>query len=164
MFSQDICSLLILPQEAMLKRWQKCHAVSNRWRFLEWTRLLSAASSQRETQSFFMAQLKHPSMKFQSGRESLPGVKMYSDVSLLLQMNRKTLDSKRQQLLWSTSLRSVSSFTRGTWKRESWRRYQKLLLRHLRWHGAVMNKLIKIHKQKSRSFSLVYFKLLLGVS
>lgn len=37
----------------------KCHAVSNWWRFLEWTRLLSDASSQRQTQSFCMAQLKH---------------------------------------------------------------------------------------------------------
>lgn len=157
-------SLLILPQEATLWRWQKCHALSNQWRFLEWMMLLSAASSPRETQSFFMAQLKHPSTKFQSSRESLPGVKTYSESSLLLQKSRITLDPKRQQLPWSTLFWSVWSFTRDTWKRERWRRHQKLLLRNLREHGAMKNKLIKLDTQKPQSFSLVCFKLLLEVS
>lgn len=60
---------------------------------------LSCIFPKRNTIIFFMAQLKHPSTKFQSSRKSLPGVKMYSESSLLLRMNRKTLEPRRQQLL-----------------------------------------------------------------
>lgn len=60
---------------------------------------LSCIFPERNTIIFHGSVEAFPSTKFQSSRKSLPGVKMYSESSLLLQMNGKTLDPKRQQLL-----------------------------------------------------------------
>lgn len=76
MFSQRYTFPADFATGSHTEEMEKCHAVSNRWRFQGWPRFLSAASSQRETQSFFMVQLKHPSLNLQSSRASLPGVKM----------------------------------------------------------------------------------------
>lgn len=100
-FLNDTHSPLILPQEAMLKRWQKCQIGGDCWS--EWGISQLHLHSKKCNHFPWISWSILPWNSRPAEKVCLEWrcTHMYR-CCLLLQMNRKTLGSKRERLLWST--------------------------------------------------------------